>query len=143
MILKGNLLDAPEKIIAHGCNAQRVMGAGLALQIRKRWPACYLMYKKAAKLDLGDNIYYYNPDGKIIANCITQEFYGRDKRYVNYFAISMCLHKIIDNFPYIDKIAIPWIGCSLGGGDKNIIRELITDIEKYHSDRVEFIIYEG
>ena len=34
----GNILDA-KGIIMHGCNAQGVMGSGLAKDIRERWPA--------------------------------------------------------------------------------------------------------
>ncbi len=28
-------------VIAHGCNCQHVMGAGLAAQIRRHWPEAY------------------------------------------------------------------------------------------------------
>ena len=42
-IIDGNLLDFPNDIgfIAHSCNTQNVMGAGIARQIKDRYPLAY------------------------------------------------------------------------------------------------------
>lgn len=123
----GNLVEAPENIIAHGCNAQGVMGSGVALAIRNAFPRAFQEYKNHyAKygLFIGDNV-YAPTDGKIIVNCITQEYYGREKtRYVSYDAIASCMKKIKSNI-LLYSVAMPKIGSMLGGGDWNVIEAII------------------
>lgn len=38
IVLEGNLLDAPFQFIAHQVNCRGVMGAGLAKQIKQKYP---------------------------------------------------------------------------------------------------------
>ena len=42
-IIDGNLLDFPNdiKFIAHSCNTRNIMGAGIAKQIKDRYPMAY------------------------------------------------------------------------------------------------------
>src|SRR5215217_4845823 len=92
--VKGDLFEAPEIFIAHGCNAQGVMGSGVALGIKNKYPQAYLDYvrfiKSANTLKmsaLGHSVITKTSD-KVIMNLITQESFGRDgKKYVNYEAI--------------------------------------------------------
>ncbi|ESQ88967.1 hypothetical protein ABAC460_14395 [Asticcacaulis sp. AC460] len=41
----GDLLEAPERVICHGCNAQGVMGSGIAVPIRNRYPMVFKAYR--------------------------------------------------------------------------------------------------
>lgn len=146
----GDLTQADEFIIAHGCNAQGVMGSGVAKAIRAKWPSAYSCYRRHFEEDslrLGDVI--YAPCGeKIIANCITQEFYGRQKNkiYVNYSAIRICMVKINDFVAEVKRIqrleglavAMPMIGAGLGGGDWSKIANIIKD----ESDHFYPIVYQ-
>ncbi len=43
-IIDGNLFDTKAKIIAHQVNCRGVMGSGVALQIKERYPYVYEMY---------------------------------------------------------------------------------------------------
>lgn len=125
-----DITNATEKLIAHGCNAQGVMGSGVALAIRNKWPKAYEDYKNHHTkfgLKVGQNIYSYT-NKKIIANCITQEFYGRasDRRYVSYDGIAECMRKLY----FLSKlknlnVALPLIGARLGGGKWSIISKII------------------
>lgn len=45
-IVKGDILQASEDIIGHQVNCQGVMGAGLAKQIRNKYPHVYDEYRK-------------------------------------------------------------------------------------------------
>jgi O-acetyl-ADP-ribose deacetylase (regulator of RNase III) len=148
--VKGDLLDAPEKIIAHGCNAQGVMGSGVALAIKNKYPSAYISYMKLIKY-CKDNLksplchcaVAFSKD-KIILNAITQEFYGRDgKQYVNYEAVTRSLARgikaLLAQGHDVRRIAIPKIGAGLGGGDWEIIKGLLADIETVLE--IEFIIY--
>lgn len=128
----GNLLNATEKAILHGVNCQGVMRSGVAKDIREKWPHAFEIYElkhKTFGLKLGTIIPVVTTDGKIIINCITQEFYGRDgKRYVDYDAVEKCFTEI--NKQVLDwgitEIAMPRLGAGLGGGDWNIIENIIV-----------------
>lgn len=149
----GDLTEASERIIAHGCNTQGVMGSGVAKAIRGKWPQNYEWYRSAYQaggLVLGTIVWYaITHDGKeelLIANCITQEFFGRDgKQYVDYDAVRRCMWGInkesrlrreqhmnpYDQNPF-DSFALPMIGAGLGG-DWSIIESIIdaetTDVQ--------------
>lgn len=45
-LVQGNILDAPENIIVHQVNCKGVMGAGLALQIKSKYPKAFTEYIK-------------------------------------------------------------------------------------------------
>lgn len=135
---KGDLLQAPERIIAHGCNAQGVMNSGVAKAVREKYPNAFTVYKTTYDwwnhaqngLVLGMVIPALCGD-KIIANMITQHDYGRDPniRYVNYDACRTgfsALQMLARH--YNEKVvAIPKIGAGLGNGDWNVIEAIIKE----------------
>lgn len=131
----GNLMEAEEPIIAHGCNAQGVMGSGVAAAIKKFYPEAFTEYRYQHEqygLMLGDVI-WVRCGQKIILNCITQDFYGRKEgtRYADYDAIRKCFKHINfmnthDDEKY-DSIALPLIGAGLGGGDWSVIAPIIEE----------------
>ena len=152
---KGNLLDSPDSYIAHGCNAQGVMGSGVAKAIRDKWPEAYDVYKFHQKhfgLRLGtvskaiiDRI---EPrENKCIINCITQEFYGRDgKQYASYQAIERCMNylgmmTIIGRSPSLKSVSIPKIGCGLGGADWEVVEKILLNVCDKYPD-VQFNVWE-
>lgn len=134
----GNLLEAAEPYILHGCNAQGVMGSGVAAQIRARNPEVYEEYRRVYEeqgnlLHLGQTIWVRASDYTFI-NGITQEFYGRDKNvvYVSYDAV----RKVIENIDLmastfqawkVEAVALPLIGAGLANGDWKIISEIIEE----------------
>jgi O-acetyl-ADP-ribose deacetylase (regulator of RNase III) len=132
---KGDLLQCPEKYILHGCNAQGVMGSGVAKLIREKYPSAYLAYKASEKhggMKFGVVTYAEQEDGKVIFNGITQEFYGRDgRRYVDYDAVRDVIQVINWHIfkqtmpPDMHSVAMPKIGAGLGGGDWDVISEII------------------
>lgn len=123
--IKGDLLTATDGIIAHGCNAQGVMGSGVALQIKEKFPEAYADYLKMPKT-LGTVGYTEVSQKLTIANCITQEFYGRDKnvRYVSYDALELVFKQLGMLHGY--TINIPMIGAGLANGDWNTILNIIN-----------------
>lgn len=137
---KGDVTEAHEDIIAHGCNAQGVMGKGVAKTIREKWPGAFDVYKQVYDergLNLGDVIIYQG-DKVTVANCITQEFYGRgddNNQYVDYDAVHKCMGALRKYCEEQDlhTIAIPKIGAGLGGGEwlkiEGIIRYEFEDTD--------------
>ena len=137
-IVEGSILNAVEDIICQQVNCQGVMGAGLAKQIRDKYPAVYTSYKKFC------DGYNYNDrmtllgqiqttmvsDGKIIANLFGQYNYGRDKQHTEYNALTGCLEQILELAKlFNDSIAIPYnLGCGLAGGDWSIVYAIIEEV---------------
>ena len=136
--VKGDLFSTSIKTIVHGCNAQGVMGSGVAKIIREKYPRAYDRYRNEYELHqhlkLGSIIAvpcrdYEAPDTvRVIVNAITQEFYGRDgKRYVSYDAVAEAMQHINRFFDVygITEVAMPMIGAGLGGGDWKVISAII------------------
>lgn len=137
--VKGDLFTTSIKTIVHGCNAQGVMGSGIAKIIRDKYPKAYTRYRSVYEqhnhLKLGDIIAVpcgdrvNDPENfKVIINAITQEFYGKDgKRYVSYDAIAESMEKINQFYEVygISEVAMPQIGAGLGGGDWKVIESII------------------
>lgn len=119
-------------IIAHGCNAQGKMGSGFAKELRKHYPKAFDDYKEYEKtmgfLRIGQIAYSVINDDLIIANCITQKWYGTDgAKYVSYDAVDD-VFKTLNYFCNIDRsvhVHFPKIGADLGGGNWNVIKEII------------------
>ena len=129
----GNLLDVTSGHIVHGCNAQGVMGSGVALAVKKKYPEAYRSYASIHAdegLVLGESYPYVHPDKKLVIwNAITQEGFGQPLRNCSYDAIQTCFEGInfaVGTLDNVDKeIHIPAIGAGLGGGNWEIIREII------------------
>lgn len=158
--IKGNLLDTELKAIIHGCNAQGVMGAGVAKAIAKKYPECKKHYMECLKddLDHAQNIQMTSADhwfyvmgksyqyidkqsGLSIFNLITQYYYGIENcRYVSYDALYEGIETIILEHNDMKQFAIPRIGCGLGGGSWTVVRAILEDLEDKYG--VEFWVYE-
>ena len=140
---RGNILSASEFIIAHGCNAQGVMGSGAARGIKTKWPDAYRVYKDHYNSRAGlfpGQVVWAPVEEKIIANCITQDRYGRDnEQYTEYKAIRECMQEI-NKFEHRELgLAMPLIGAGLGGGDWEIIKDIIQQ-EIQHVNPVVYIL---
>lgn len=125
-IESGDLFNAAmgkRVVIAHGVNAQGKMASGFAGILKKLYPYAYDAYMKEHNdfgLVGGDVVYASSADSKVVvANCVTQEFYGRDgKKYVDYDWVVDAMQNVAkyskaNNIPVI----FPMIGGGLGGGD--------------------------
>lgn len=142
---KGNVLDIPKIYICHQVNCRGVMGSGLAKQIKIKWKKAYDWYikycnNKTAKELLGTICSVSVEDNIQIIHMFAQDGYGTDKRYTDYEAFKKCLEAIKFYIPKENSILrFPYgIGCGLGGGDWEIIKNLIEEI----LDGYNIIIYQ-
>jgi O-acetyl-ADP-ribose deacetylase (regulator of RNase III) len=149
----GNILTVKEGIIVHGCNAQGVMGSGIANEIRAAYPWCFkayvefiLAHQGVGKSPMGKVCAYKVPDTNlVIANAITQDHFGKDgKKYVSYKAIAEAFTEICcaaENLGHV--VHYPMIGAGLGGGDWAVINDIIDNVFA-HFPTIErmFWIYE-
>ena len=132
-IIQGNLLDSDCNVICHQCNCVGKMGAGIALEIRKRFPKAYEAFMddyRTGKNILG-NI-GYTIDSKMVINMYSQnDIYPRGIRHTDYDAFRQCCEKIKFVLSKVqDKVRIGFpygIGCGLAGGDWNIVSQILEE----------------
>ena len=123
-IVEGNLLEAKEEYICHQVNCQGVMGSGVALQIKKKYPQAYEDYVTLCNIKdcgnkgdlLGYTQYVRINENKCIVNLFGQNKYGYGKRQTSYLAIMTSITDLLDRA--VGDIAIPYkMGCDRGGAD--------------------------
>lgn len=141
--VKGDLLKSNKNVIAHGCNCQGSMGAGIAKQIKEQYPKAYEKYVKACSEysadDLLGRVQYVEINNTFyIANLFTQKYYGRLHNGLDYDVFKKCMDKLIgDCAKNHIFLGIPKIGCGLAGGDWNRCEDIISDLEsKYDYDKL-------
>ena len=133
----GDLLDISPGILCHQVNCQRKMGAGLALQVKRRFPQVYDAYQKQPPYP-GRCLMVEIHHNKWMANLYGQVGVGdelfRDTHY-GYLARAMAEVQQWRDMRFSEyaehylPVYIPWhMGCGLAGGDWSIVQELITGL---------------
>lgn len=129
-----SLLDIKQGILVHQVNLQGVMGAGLALSLRTKYPQIYPSYRKycqEGKFQLGMIQPIQINKELFICNLAGQDRYGRDRRYTDYEAVRTALRKLStwqkQNHPKLDIFIPEGMGCRLAGGDWSIIQQIIQE----------------
>jgi O-acetyl-ADP-ribose deacetylase (regulator of RNase III) len=138
-VIQRDLLTIERGIIAHQVNCKGVMGAGLACQIRQRYPQVFTRYKKYCDqgvFTLGKiQLIQVSSTPLYVANLAGQDGYGRNDLYTNYLALGECLHKL--NLKAKELRLTPYlpygIGCGLAGGKWSIVSSFI---ERYCSNAI-------
>lgn len=151
IVMSGNVLETPIEIIAHQVNCMGTMGAGLAKQIKDKYPkveSWYKIYchKRYEQKILGTGQIVCQADHTFF-NIFGQYGYGTSKRQTDYEAFKSGFKDAILKYRFMDndyksqvKIAIPYhIGCGLAGGDWKIISKILEQLES--EENVEFIAY--
>lgn len=140
-IVQGDLLESDCDIIMHQCNCFNKMGAGIARQIKDKYPKAFEAdYNYPVPLGK-DRLGGYSTaidKGVLIVNLYAQIEYGRGTRtQYEYFqkALRNALKNIPKDGPEV-KIGLPYgIGCGPAGGNWNIIIGIITEAaEEFNVD---------
>ena len=128
-------------IICHQVNCKGVMGAGLALQIKEKYPEVYNKYKlfceeAKSSADLLGKILYCNIEvnsmNVTFANIFGQISYGKNGVYTDYNALKEAFINLRHKLCELNKtnktiVRIPKnIGCGHGGGDWKIVFDIIV-----------------
>lgn len=121
-IINGNLLKAKENIIAHQVNTRGVMGSGVALAIKNKYPIAFDNYKKMCDSNpidklLGKVQFVKINNTQYVCNIFAQNKYGWGKQYTDEEAFEACINHIYywsRQFGF--SVAMPYnIGCGRGG----------------------------
>lgn len=126
----GNLLKADAEAIVNTVNTDGYMGKGIALQFKQAFPANFAAYVRACahgEVQIGRMFVYttetpYNP--RYIVNFPTKAHW-RGKSRLSY--VEQGLVALIDEVKArkIQSIAVPPLGCGLGGLDWAVVRPMI------------------
>lgn len=113
----GSIFDAPVQALVNPVNCQGIMGAGLAIEFRQRFPAAYESYHLACRChELTPGIIhpYRLPNGRWIAHFPTKALWRNPARMAY---ISAGLPNLVEfvRANSIKSIAIPALGCGRGG----------------------------
>lgn len=157
----GNLLDAPQKVIAHQVNCQGKMESGVAKAIRDKYPKVYEDYLTVCgaifpKGLCGMTQTIIIDSERVVVNLFGQKYYGYDgKRYTSYAYLTKALDYLfktiyrsntigsdeIESKLYSDNaFAIPYkMGCDRGGVDWNIVESILEDLSDHYG--VDVYIY--
>src|SRR3954470_1121570 len=116
--------------LAHGCNCQGSMGAGIATGFRDRYPDMYEEYRRRCKatpreFDLGDAWLWKADDKPWVFNLGTQEGVWRARAsYEAIEAALKCMRQQADR-EGVTSIAIPRIGVGYGGLSWRKVRAIV------------------
>jgi O-acetyl-ADP-ribose deacetylase (regulator of RNase III) len=132
--IQGDLFTSDAPAIGHGVNCRGVMGAGIAVAFREKYPAMYRHYRKmcdAGELQPG-GIFAWSarPDeGPWVYNIASQDEPGANATYE---WLDQGLRSAVANMVAWgqDRIAIPRIGCGIGGLDWLMVADVIDGVEQ-------------
>lgn len=141
--VKGDIFATPGiDVIAHGVNLKGAFGAGIAGEIAKRFPWAKEDYLKwvhyRSHTDLGNHWVSINPDIDEdeegihhIIHMATQYYPGPDARIT---AIGRALRALKNVYQYPDQItlALPQVGCGIGGLHWRDVKPMMENIFKDH-----------
>lgn len=137
LLTNSNILDVKSGIICHQVNCKGVMGAGLAKQIKDKYPIVYREYLRSP-MGLGYCQIVGVDDGLDIANLFGQNNYGRYGIQTSYSALGKALDTLFRDAEYscVD-VHIPYgIGCGLAGGEWNKVYNMIRDLDNKYNVNV-------
>jgi O-acetyl-ADP-ribose deacetylase (regulator of RNase III) len=140
--IKQNILEVTSGIICHQVNCKGVMGSGIALSIKNKWPVVYEQYIRRYRAN-GEG--WFPGDIQIVpvtsdlsvCNMAGQDGYGRGEVQTDEGAVDEMFFQLAEAVFYMDdlpSIYIPYkMGCGLAGGHWITYLEIV---EKYVPDAI-------
>ena len=127
--LKGDLLSSPAQVQVNTVNTVGVMGKGIALQFKKKYPEMFTAYQRVCEkrqIDTG-KLYLWKSPEKWVLMFPTKKHWRNPSR-MEY--IESGLQKFVDNYERlgIESIAFPKLGCGNGGLEWSAVKIIM---EKY------------
>ncbi|MBN2290021.1 MAG: macro domain-containing protein [Candidatus Glassbacteria bacterium] len=145
-ITRGNILEADAEALVNTVNCMGYMGKGIALQFKKAFPENFKAYHQACKASVvkPGSMYVFHTGNlfnpKYVINFPTKYHWRGKSRLED---INSGLSALIEEVRRLDlkSIAVPPLGCGLGGLDWEVVRPLI---EKTFEavPRVKVLLYE-
>lgn len=125
--ISGNIFDSNARALVDAVNCIGVKGAGLALQFKRNFPKSYLEYREYCRYDgmSPGTVLVSEENGRIIIHFPTKVDWRNPSKL---HWIELGLIDLVNqvNQREIKSIAIPALGCGLGGLDWEDVRPLIV-----------------
>lgn len=130
----GDLLESNVSLLVNPVNCHGVMGKGLALQFKKKYPKYFNHYRQLCQdgqLRPGRVYIYLEDNQPAIVNFPTKNHWKDDSLY-DY--IEKGLMSLSDAITSLDvrSIAIPKLGCGEGNLDWSIVQRMIVNRLSHH-----------
>lgn len=129
-ITRGNILEADAEALVNTVNCVGYMGKGIALQFKKAFPKNFAAYERACRakdIRLGEMFVFetgsmWNP--RYIINFPTKRHWLGKSRLEDIEAGLQALVDVVKKLG-ISSVAVPPLGCGLGGLDWRTVRPMI------------------
>jgi O-acetyl-ADP-ribose deacetylase (regulator of RNase III) len=144
--VKGNIFESGAEAIVNTVNCVGVMGRGIALQFKKRYPDNFLAYELACKRSevVAGKMFVCKTGQlllpKLIINFPTKRHWKSQSKIEDIRQGLVDLKKVIGDYN-ISSIAIPPLGAGLGGLDWQAVKREIQEAFEDVAD-VKIIAYE-
>lgn len=114
--LRGNIFSSDAAAIVNTVNCVGVMGKGIALEYKKRYPAMFAAYRLACRrgeIEPGSLWLWRSPDGKMVFNAAVKDDWKNPSRIE---WVESCLNLLVRNCHSmgIKSLALPWLGAMNG-----------------------------
>lgn len=143
--VQGNILASNADALVNPINCTPAMGKGLALQFRNAIPGLYQAHQAAAKAGLlapGKLHLFFSPTNrKTVIGLPTKRDWRDPSRIEDVESGLKALVELTQSSPALKSIAIPPLGCGLGGLRWSSVRSLAEAILGT-CNSVHLIIYE-
>lgn len=135
---RGDLLPCQAQVKVNAVNGLGFMGAGIALAFKEKYPQMFEDYHQNCKEGYFSNFkshFYKDTSGDIICNLQTVDDSLKGKMTYVIRGLQELKEFMLDN--KLTTVAIPPLGCGIGGLDKKEVEEFIlwlfgdTDIQLY------------
>jgi O-acetyl-ADP-ribose deacetylase (regulator of RNase III) len=126
--IQGNLFETNAQVITNAINCVGVMGKGVALEFKRRYPELFTDYKRRCadrSVRVGE-LYLWEDESVQILNFPTKKHW-KDPSRLEY--IETGLRYLVANYAElgIHSIAMPQLGCGNGGLDWKIVMQMMKD----------------
>ena len=134
-LVQGNIFDSTCEVLVNPVNCKGVMGKGLALQFKKRYPKMFERYKDLCSkgvLKVGKPRFYFGEGADhIIMNFPTKNDW-RDPSRLEWIDQGLVWFADVWRYFPVRSIAFPALGCGCGELDwetvKNLFYEKLSEI---------------
>jgi O-acetyl-ADP-ribose deacetylase (regulator of RNase III) len=116
-MVTGDLFDLGLPAVGHGCNCAGAMGAGIAVEFKRRFPAMYQEYRRRCRqgsFRLGDIFVWDEQPDLVVYNLATQSV---PRPSATLKAIDASVRAALDDAERrgLPRLGVPRIGAGLGG----------------------------
>jgi O-acetyl-ADP-ribose deacetylase (regulator of RNase III) len=125
----------------HGCNCAGGMGAGIAIEFKRRWPRMFEEYAARCadgRFGLGDVFPWI--EGDVTVYNLGTQAHWRKKAQLP--ALAKALRRMVELATHagIDRVGLPRIGAGLGGLDWTRVKRILSEVGK--ETPVKLVVFE-